>query len=81
MTRYPDSNMIDRIILGLPSPPELNRRIMYMLEEGGMTATEIAAHFGLTHAAVWQRVYRIRRARKAQMRRANPPLTKANHAV
>lgn len=77
MKRYPDSNMIDRIILGLPSPPELNRRIMYMLEVADWRPTEIAAHFGLTHQAVWQRVYRIRRARKAQTRRANPPLTKA----
>lgn len=65
MSRLPNavrdiSNMIDRLVLGLPPHKELTRR-MQRLAEAGWWHEEIADEYGMTRNAVSQRLARAAR--------------------
>lgn len=59
-SRWPDSALIDRLVLGLPPSRQLTARILE-LREAGWTTQEIADLYGLRRETVKQRVVRARR--------------------
>jgi hypothetical protein len=71
VTHYPDSALIDRLVLGQPSSRELDRLLVRGVE-AGETHLELAARYGLTPAAVAQRLVRVR-ARVARLAQGKRP--------
>lgn len=63
--RESESQLIDRLVLGLPPSQELLRRMKAMLADG-LTCREIGEKFGMSMDAVQHRLWRARRSRMAK---------------